>query len=54
MSLEAKQAVIFSEQGDRITAVALDLDMETRIGTASDVTLQLSRRDPIPKRKIED
>ena len=54
MSLEAKKAIVFSEQGDRITAVALDLDMETRIGTASDVTLQLSRRDPIPKRKIED
>ncbi|MBT5626277.1 MAG: LPS-assembly protein LptD, partial [Proteobacteria bacterium] len=54
MSLEAKKAILFSEQGDRITAVALDLDMETRIGTASDVTLQLSRRDPIPKRKIED
>ena len=54
MSLEAKKAILFSEQGDRITAVALDLDMETRIGTASDVTLQLSRRDPIPKKKIED
>ncbi|MEK9625889.1 MAG: hypothetical protein VW311_03195, partial [Gammaproteobacteria bacterium] len=54
MSLQAQEATMFSEQGDRITAAELDLEIETRIGSASMVTLQLSRRDPIPKRKIQD
>ena len=54
MSLQAKRATLFSEDGDKMTAVALDLEIETRIGTASDVTLQVSRRDPIPKRKVAD
>jgi len=54
MSLQAQEATMFSEQGDRITAAELDLEIETRIGSASMVTLQLSRRDPIPKRKVQD
>lgn len=54
MSLQAKRATLFSEEGDRLTALELDLEMETRIGTASEVTLQLSHRDPIPKRKVAD
>ncbi|MAF07654.1 MAG: hypothetical protein CL389_07330 [Acidiferrobacteraceae bacterium] len=54
MSLEATNAILYSENGDRITALGLALEMETRIGSARDVTLQLARRDPIPKRKVVD
>ena len=54
MSLQAQNATLFSEQGDLITAAELDLEIETRIGSASMVTLQLSRRDAIPKRKVQD
>jgi LPS-assembly protein len=54
MSLQAQNATLFSEQGDLITAAELDLEIETRIGSASMVTLQLSRRDAIPMRKVQD
>jgi len=54
MSLEATNVILYSENGDRITALDLTLEMETRIGSARDVTLQLARRDPIPKRKVID
>ena len=54
LSLEATNAILYSENGDRITAAGLVLEMETRIGSARDVTLQLARRDPIPKRKVVD
>jgi len=54
MSLEATNAVLYSEHGDRITALDLALEMETRIGSAREVTLQLARRDPIAKRKVVD
>ena len=54
MSLDATNVVLISENGDRITAVELALEMETRIGSARDVTLQLARRDPIPKRNVVD
>jgi len=54
LSLEATNAVLYSENGDRITAEGLALEMETRIGSARDVTVQFARRDPIPKRKVAD
>ena len=53
-SLEATNVILYSEDGDRITAGGLVLEMETRIGTASGVTVQFARRDPIPKRKVVD
>ena len=54
LSLEATNAILYSEDGDRITAAGLVLEMETRIGSARDVTVQFARRDPIPKRKVVD
>ena len=54
LSLEATNAILYSENGDRITAEGLTLEMETRIGSARDVTVQFARRDPIPKRKVAD
>ena len=54
LSLEATNAILYSENGDRITAEGLALEMETRIGSARDVTVQFARRDPIPKRKVAD
>jgi LPS-assembly protein len=54
LSLEATNAIVYSENGDRITAEGLALEMETRIGSARDVTVQFARRDPIPKRKVAD
>ncbi len=54
LSLEATNVILYSENGDRITAEGLTLEMETRIGSARDVTVQFARRDPIPKRKVVD
>jgi len=54
LSLEATNVILYSENGDRITAEGLALEMETRIGSARDVTVQFARRDPIPKRKVVD
>ena len=54
LSLEATNAILYSENGDRIAAEGLSLEMETRIGSARDITVQFARRDPIPKRKVAD
>jgi lipopolysaccharide assembly outer membrane protein LptD (OstA) len=54
LSLEATKAVLYTDQGDRITADTLQLEIETRIGSARNVTLQLARREPLPKRKVVD
>jgi len=54
LSLEATNVILYSENGDRITAEGLALEMETRIGSARDVTVQFARRDPIPKRNVVD
>ena len=54
LALKAKNAVLHSEYGDRITADSLQLEIETRIGSARNVTLQLARREPLPKRKVVD
>ncbi len=54
LSVKAKNVVLHSESGDRITADSLQLEIETRIGSARNVTLQLARREPLPKRKVVD
>ena len=54
LSLEAKNAVLYTDQGDRITAESLQLEIETRIGSARNVTLQLARREPLVKRNVVD
>ena len=54
LSVKAKNVVLHSESGDRITADSLQLEIETRIGSARNVTLQLARREPLPKRTVVD
>ena len=54
LSVKAKNVVLHSESGDRITADSLQLEIETRIGSARNVTLQLARQEPLPKREVVD
>ena len=52
MTLEAVNATMYSEHGDRISASALQLDIETRIGSGENVLVQFARRQELKKKNI--
>ena len=54
LSLKSERAVVHSYQGDKITASSLELDLETRVGSAEEVRFQIAERGAIPKTSIVD